>query len=419
MAYISLLRERPAYRTLWLANVVSLLGDWFNTVATIAIVGIYTDSGLAVSGLFLARALPPFLLGPVAGMVVDKMDRKKVMIISDLSRAVVVLGYLLVTTREQLWILYVVTVLQFALSSFFQPAQNAILPSLVPRKDLVLANTLGSVTWSAMLTLGAVAGGIMTALFGVKAALIMDAGTFLLSALLVMRIQYDPDLTVDQPDVSTGGGWQAIRDGFVYVWGFPAVAVIVTIKGITQIGNVDILTALYAERVFPLGENGSLALGLMLAAHGLGAILGPVILNQFGDQSRQFLRLGILVGFISLPISLVSFGAAPTLLLAMLAMILRGVGGSINWTYSTILLQLNVPDHFLGRVFALDFALFTMMLSLTTWISGVAIDVWGITARQLSAYSGLISAVLVVGWGMYLLWRRNQPEDDELTAHPG
>ncbi|HEX5940892.1 MAG TPA: MFS transporter, partial [Anaerolineales bacterium] len=140
--YLSFLRLRPAFRSLWLAQVISLTGDWFNTIASVIIVNRYAASGLAIGGLFLARALPPFLLGPVAGVVADRFDRRKVLILSDVLRAGIVLCFLLIDRPEHLWLLYVLTVLQFSVSSFFEPARAALVPSLVKSDELLTANTL-------------------------------------------------------------------------------------------------------------------------------------------------------------------------------------------------------------------------------------------------------------------------------------
>ncbi|HMV30452.1 MAG TPA: MFS transporter, partial [Anaerolineales bacterium] len=165
--YISLLQLRPKYRLLWLAQVISLAGDWFNTIASVIIVNRYTTSGLALGGLFIARALPPFLLGPVAGVVADRFDRRKVLIASDILRAVIVLCFLLVDRPERLWLMYVLTVLQFSVSTFFEPARAALTPALVETDELLNANTLASITWSAMLTLGGAIGGVTASYFGV------------------------------------------------------------------------------------------------------------------------------------------------------------------------------------------------------------------------------------------------------------
>src|SRR5678815_4347597 len=177
--YFSLLQLRPQFRSLWLAQVISLMGDWFNTIASVIIVSRYSASGLAVGGLFLARALPPFLLSPVAGVVADRFARRTILILSDILRACIVLGFLLVDRPGRLWLLYVLTVLQFSVSAFFEPARAALVPALVENKELLTANTLSSITWSAMLALGGAIGGLTASLFGVKVSLVVDALTFL------------------------------------------------------------------------------------------------------------------------------------------------------------------------------------------------------------------------------------------------
>src|SRR5574339_1062414 len=186
--YLSFLRLRSRFRALWLAQVISLTGDWFNTIASVIIVNRYSSSGLALVVLFIARALPPFLLGPVAGVVADRFDRRKVLVLSDVLRAGIVLGFLLVDRPERLWLLYLLTVLQFSVSAFFEPARAAILPALVAGDELLDANTLSSITWSAMLTLGGAIGGLTASLFGVRVSLIVDAASFLASAALVLSI---------------------------------------------------------------------------------------------------------------------------------------------------------------------------------------------------------------------------------------
>src|SRR5262245_48450651 len=148
--YFSLLQLRPKFRSLCLAQVISLSGVWFNTIASVIIVNRYSASGLAVGGLFIARALPPFLLSPVAGVVADRFDRRKVLVVSDVLRAGIVLGFLLVDRPDRLWLLYVLTVLQFSVSAFFEPARAALVPELVEDHELLTANTLSSITWSAM-----------------------------------------------------------------------------------------------------------------------------------------------------------------------------------------------------------------------------------------------------------------------------
>jgi MFS family permease len=369
--YLSLLRKRRQFRYLWLAQVISLTGDWFNTIASVILVNRYTESGLAVGFFFLARFLPPFLLGPVAGVVADRFNRKAVLIVSDLLRAGIVLGFLLVNSAERIWLLYVLSVAQFAVSAFFEPARAAILPSLIDADEILTANILSSATWSAMLAVGATVGGFTANALGVQAALMIDAATFLVSALLVAQVTVSPLAKKESTQTS---GWQDFIDGVAYVRQQPRVGLIALVKGMGQIGSVDIMIAVFAERVFPIGEDGALALGLMFAAHGVGAVVGPLIADRLTDQQSQLLQKAITWGYAIIAISWLSWGLAPSFALVLIAAMLRGAGGSINWTYSSALLQIEVPDRFLGRVFALDFAFFTLMMSFAVLVSGFILD---------------------------------------------
>ena len=130
-SYITLVRHNRNYRLLWLSEVVSLTGDWFTLIASASLVAHLSGSGLAIGGLFLARLLPPFVLGPLAGIIADRFDRRKILIASDLLRALVVLNFLFIRSEQDVWLLYVVTIVQLSISAFFEPTRAALIPSLV------------------------------------------------------------------------------------------------------------------------------------------------------------------------------------------------------------------------------------------------------------------------------------------------
>ena len=374
-----------------------MMGDWFNTIASVIIVNRYTDTGLAVGALFLARALPPFLMGPFAGVWADRFNRKTILIATDLLRAFIVLGFLLVDRPERIWLIYVLTIAQFVVSAFFEPARAAILPTLVQGNDeLLVANTLSSATWSAMLAFGAAIGGFTAALFGVTTALIIDTLTFFLSAFLVWKITaVIPNTTLDE----NSNGWRDFIDGLRYVRQHRDIALFTIVKAMGQVGSADILIAIYAERIFPgVGQEGAGALGLMFAAAGVGAILGPIIGNYVTDGSARALQQAIGVGFMFLFFGWAVFGLAPSLPVAMLGLTIRYMGGSLNWTYSSVLLQLKVPDRFLGRVFALDFAIFTLAMAFSVWFTGLTLDKTALTPRQISLILALGSLLPIVFW---------------------
>lgn len=403
-AYLALLRRRPNFRDLWLAQVISLFGDWFNAIATVMIVNQFADSGLAVSTLFLARSLPPFFAGPIAGVVADRLNRRAVLIVADLARAGIVLAMLWVDGPEQLWWLYGLSMAQFVVAAFFEPARSALVPEVVAADELIAANTLSSVTWSAMLAVGGAIGGAAAASLGVDAALLIDAASYLVSAALIARVRLPRPVVAGHAHTS---GWRDFWEGLAYVRRHQTVGWVVAVKGLGQVGSVDVIAAVLAARVFPLGAGGGGSLGLMLTAFGVGTVLGPLVGNRLHDGSERQLNRLILAGFMMIVAGWWVVGVAPALWVVLLGWVVRGVGGSINWTYSDILIQVETPGPFLGRVFALNLAFFTLLMSASTWASGLLMDQWHIDPQMLSLWLGAASLAPAALWA----WRLR-------TAHP-
>src|SRR5437773_7450903 len=188
--YGELLRANRGFRLLWLGQVVSQMGDWFDTIAVYTIALKLTGSSRSVALIMVARFLPSVVMGPLSGVIADRFSRRSIMITADLLRAIVVLGFLLVRRPDQMWLIYVLTVLQLAFSAFFEPAKTAAIPSIVSDRELLSANAIASVTWSVMLTLGAALGGFVSGWFGTDAAFILDSVSFIASALLIASVTF-------------------------------------------------------------------------------------------------------------------------------------------------------------------------------------------------------------------------------------
>ncbi|MEP6985880.1 MAG: MFS transporter [Chloroflexota bacterium] len=409
-AYIQLLRRNPAYARLWAAQAVSLLGDWFDTIALLALVARFSNgSGVAVSALLVARFLPPLIVGPFAGVLVDRLNRKLLMIISDSARVLIVLGFLLVSDASHLWIIYLLTALQFSFSAMFDPARNAILPSLVIPDDLVKANFLGSATWSVMLAAGAAIGGAVAGLFGTSTALVVDAASFALSALLIASIHIGQNAAAstaaDKPAVAEPKSQMGFVDGLRYIAKRPATAATLLIKLGGSIGSLDTFMALYATQRFVIGENGTGSLGIMYAAFGLGAVLGPIILNRFNADSIRIMRRYISIGYVCITLGWFFFGGAPTLFIAALGLLVKAMGSSVYWTYSSVILQKTVPDKFLGRLFALDSAGFQLASVVSIIITGWLLDrLKDIPVQNFVIGTGIVSLIPLIVWTLALPW---------------
>src|SRR5512137_2925841 len=164
--YRALLSGNRNYRLLWLGQIVSQLGDWFNSVAVYALLLEMTGTATSVALMIIVQFLPMAVIGPVAGVVVDRVDRRRLMIVTDVLRGVLILVLLAVHRAEQVWLVYLVMGATVSATAFFEPARTAVIPNITSRAELLTANALSSATWSAMLAIGAGAGGLVTAAFG-------------------------------------------------------------------------------------------------------------------------------------------------------------------------------------------------------------------------------------------------------------
>ncbi len=405
--YIELLRNNPDFARLWYASVISFLGDWFDTIVLSALVAEYSNgSGVAISGLLLARFLPPLLVSPFAGVLLDRMSRKKVLIFSDLARCLIVLTFLLATSPDRLWLIYLVTMAQFALSALFEPGRSALTPSVVRRDDLVKANILGSITWSVMLAVGGALGGLVAVLFGTSFALVFDAATFAISALLISGIR-TPEVRIERPahEKATGFSMRDFVEGVRYAVHNPTVGASLLIKLGGNFGNIDTVMIVYATTIFVVGKDGTGSLGILWTAFGFGALVGPLIVNRFSDGTVRAMRRLVLVAYIFITIAWFVFGFAPALAVAALAMFIRAMGGSVYWTYSSVIVQKTAPDQYLGRLFSLDQAGFQFAVVVSTIVIGAALSAFGSeNVRQIVFATGFVSLIPLLFWSWIVWW---------------
>jgi MFS family permease len=428
--YLTLLRTNRNFRLLFFGQAISQLGDWFNAVAVYALLLDLTGSATAVAWMMITQYLPVAIVGPMAGVVVDRVDRRRVMIVADLVRGVLIVGLLLVRRSDQVWIAYVVMALVVAASAFFEPARTATIPNVTSAAELLPANALSAATWSAMLAIGASVGGIVTAAFGRDVAFVVNAASFFCSAISLANTRYDstpvatPRLeataTVAQGStlrrVTALTGVADLVDGLRYVRGQSYVAALICVKaGWGLAGGVLLLLAVFGQRVFPIGQGSAAGIGVLYGARGLGAGLGPIALRWILGQQPARLRRTIGPAFFMVGAFYMALAGAPTLALAATCVLLAHFGGSILWVFSTVLLQLEVPDHFRGRVFAAELALVTLVTSLSSYLTAYALDRRGWSPRALSFTLGALFLAPGILW---LLFQSRWQDHGRAPGHP-
>jgi MFS family permease len=407
VGYIDLLRRNRSFRQLWLGQVVSQMGDWFDTIALYTIILNLTGSGRNVGLLLVARFVPSFLFGSLSGVVADRFSRRTIMIVSDLLRAVVVLGFLFVRRADQLWIVYLLTVFQLGLSTFFEPAKTAAIPSIVQDRELVAANAISSVTWSIMLTMGAAMGGVITGWFGTNAAFVLDALSYVLSAGLIASVHLPKRSKRERQKLSLGRllGLTETIEGAKYVRNRPRVLALLLVKPAWGLGGgILTLLAVFGERIFPVGNSAATGIGVLFAARGVGTAVGPIVARRISGEGKKRMQNSIGIAFLIGGTFYICFGAATSFVLALFVLGIAHTGGSILWVFSTVLLQRSVEDDFRGRVFAAELALLTLTMAASNYLTGELLDRFGVAPRAVTIGIGVFFLCPGVAWFLSKRW---------------
>ena len=380
--YGELLRSSRAFRLLWFAQIASLFGDWFNVIASATLLAQLTGAGAALGALFAIRMLGSFLASPLAGVLADRYNRKRILIATDLLRAAAVLGLLLVREPHHVWLLFALTALQVGISGVFFPVRVAILPEVASRRLLGPANALSSATWAAMLAIGAAAGGVFAGVFGIAAAFVLDAATYLLSALLLARMPYSMAnrRSVSAPPAGLGASVRAgiaeYAESLRYLGKHRRVLVVALQKGFLSIffSAFQVTSVAIAGTVFPIGVGGGTTVGLLFAAGGIGSALGPLVVHPLLGARQQALRWAMLAGYLLMSVGLALAAPLASLPLVMAGSALRSVGSGMVWVFSTQILLETVPDELRGRVIATEHAGFTLLGAVGSACAGAGLE---------------------------------------------
>jgi MFS family permease len=382
---LDLLRRNRDLRLLFVAQVVSFLGDWFSYVAVGGMVDDATGSPFLVALVLVSFSLPSFFASPIAGPIVDRFDRTRLLVVVSALQALAALG-LLTASSDTIWPLFLFQGTISALAAFVKPAIDAGMPNLVDGDDLRRANALFGSTWGVMLALGASIGGAFSTTFGRPAAFVANAVSFVIALALFAAIR-TPMQEARHTTRSKPRPLADMAEAVHFARRDPVVLALLASKSTFAIGAgvVGLLPTL-ASDVFDSGDGGR---GLLIGARGVGAGLGPILAAHFtkGDLSRV-LRV---CGSAGLAFSLcyLAVAWAPALLVAALFVAVAHLGGGAQWTLSTYGLQLRSPDEIRGRVMAGDFAIVTLVLSLTSMGAGLLAEVidvrWAISAFALTA----------------------------------
>jgi len=401
-SYGRLIRANANFRRLWLAQIVSEIGDWFYTLSIYTLLLQLTGHAGSVALAMVLQVLPQTLVGPTAGVVNDRLKRKHVMIAADLIRCIIVLSMLLVRSRSMVWLVYPLLLAETSMAAFFEPARNAVIPNIGAADEVLIANTLSSATWSVNLMIGASIGGVVAAFFGRDATFILNALSFLASAILISGMRFAEPHAASAPPLRLRDlvDFSPILEGIRYIRSHRVLLPAVFAKaGELMVGPSWVIFTVMGAREFAIHGRGindaggaMLGMSILLGGRGLGALAGPLVAARWAGQSDQRLRFGILFGYLTIALGYCALGVSRTVWMAAACALLAHAGGSTVWVFSTTLLQLHTEDRFRGRVFSADLGMASLTFASTAYLCGRFLD-FGYSVRTVATGVGLAMLV--------------------------
>jgi MFS family permease len=394
---LALLRQNRNYRNTWMGQVVSETGDYFNNIAVFALVMEKSGSGMVVSGVMLSRAIPAVLAGPIAGVLLDRFDRRRIMIASDLVRAVVAAAFLLTIHQPSPWLLYLLSALLMFASPFFTSGRAAILPSIATADELHTANSLTQTTQWATLTAGTLLAGYSAAKFGYQWAFLINAASFLFSAWAVWRIHASGGFRASRAAASPGvRPWHEYREGLAYMHSVPLMMGIgmISVGWAMGGGAAQILFALFGEQVFHRGASG---IGAIWGFAGIGLLIGGAIGHITGRHaSFAGYKRTITISYIVHGATYMLFSQVESWTVALVCMMFSRVGMAVTSVLNNTQLLRHTPDRYRGRVFATLESLRWSVMIFSMAAAGIASQFTG--PRTIGLVAGAFGVLTALVW---------------------
>lgn len=410
--YFKLIRENHDFRRLWIAQSISNFGDWFGLLALYAIIGRYSDSEFLLGLIIVVKMLSLAFFSPIAGYFADRFNRRRLMILCDLLRAVAVLGIILVQSETMLWLAYVLTAVQMMLSAVFEPAKTSSIPNVTSEENLTNANIISTATWSIIFTTGMAIGGFATEWLGTDMVLALDALTYVISAWFVFRAVIPQKRLSEEELYRTRNPFKGIKEGLSYLFRNRHILRPSLAKGVSTafLGGLVYLLIIVSEEVLMMG---SIGLGLLYAARGFGTGIGPVIGRRiFQDEKDWVLLMGLAITFCGSMYMIV--GLVNSLSLMLIFVLLAHAASGANWVSSTVLLQKRTRDTFRGRIFSTEWLLFTIGNSISTIIASLVLEAKIMDVKSLILVYGGLMALAGIIWSFTIT--QNEKEY-QMTLH--
>jgi MFS family permease len=395
--FLQLLRTNRNYRYTWMGQVVSEIGDHFNNIAVFSLAMANTKSGLVVSGIMLSRAVAMLGAGPLAGVLLDRADRRRVMLASDLVRLLVAVAFIAAIPKAATPLLYVLSGMLMFASPFFTSGRSAILPTIATPAELHTANTLTQTTQWLTLTVGGMLAGLAVQQFGYEWAFVLNASSFAFSAWCVWRLRLPPEARQADPSTArTARPWLDFREGLAYMSSIPLIFAIAMIHvgWATGGGAAQILFGLFGEVVFKMG---SIGIGTIWGCAGAGLVLGGVFAHWLGPRlSFNGYKQTIAVCYVVHGLAYAAFSQMQAFWAALVFIALSRAAVAVSSVLNMSQLLTHVADEYRGRVFATLETIVWSVMMLSMLGAGAASET--MDPRAIGFVAGLLSSTTALYW---------------------
>jgi len=416
--FLALLGNNRNYRFTWVGQVVSEIGDHFNNIAVFSLALANTGSGMAVAGILLARGAAVMVAGPVAGVLLDRMDRRRIMILSDLIRAVLALAFIFAIPAGRTWLLFLLSGASMFASPFFTSGRAAILPTIANKTELHTANSLTQLTQWTAITVGAFLGGSTVASFGYELAFIFNALSFVFSAACIWQLMVPAGFCPDRVDLSED---RVVRPWNEYVAGLQYMKTAPLILGIgllsvgwaTGGGAAQILFSLFGEIVF---HRGPVGISVIWGFAGIGLLAGGVLANAMGRKmSFDTYKITVSVVYLIHGGAYILFSVTPSFGWALALICLSRAAVAVSSVMNFAQLLHHVSSDYRGRVFSTieSWTWTAMMISMAA--AGIASE--KVSPRSIGVVAGCLSASSAFFW-TWANWAGKLPEPAAAGVEP-
>jgi MFS family permease len=376
---------------LWLGQTISIAGTQMQTWALFWHIRTLTDQPIALGGVGLARILPIVVFSLIGGAVADAVDRRRLLFATQslMAMTAVLLAWLTFQERIELWQIYLLTAVQAMAVAFDTPSRQALIPNLIPARDLPNAFSLNSIGFQAGAIIGPALSGLVIAYLGQAAVYLINAASYgaVIVALLLLGAVAQAADPLKRPEVSL----TAIREGVRFILRSPIILSSMLLDFFaTFFSSANTLMPIYVRDVLNVGV---IEYGWLSAAQAIGATLAALVVSQMDEirhQGKVFLSAVVAFG-----LATITFGLARSLPLAMIALIVIGASDSVSMIIRNTIRQLQTPDHLRGRMVSVTQIFFMGGPQLGEVEAGVVAQIFG---PVFAIVSGGVGALLAVGW---------------------